>query len=215
MCAGGRRTTPLDRESALFYWGVGGAEVPFPASLYDSRYLGPALFLDEPAVHARDSVIRPHLAKDPAYRKAIRPRLAFEAFQETFRHAWQDGAAHALMKGFTARADVDLGTMTFRQSNLYSWETMISTAAHQLSQSPDVPSAIVFEPPGRLGTWRTLPEMNMSYGCQIPVDDPKAFTSILYGFLRGAARPDGQGVGSQYLRSRRSRGRPVVSHPRL
>lgn len=195
MAAAGMTCVRVDAEQRpwiedlpLFYWGVGGADVPFPASMYDSRYLGPALFLDEPAVHTRDSVIRPQLAKDPAYRKSIRPRLAFEAFQETFRHAWQEGAANTLMKGFAARSDVDLGTMTFRQSNLYSWETMISTAAYQLSQDPDVPSAIVFEPPGRLGTWRTLPEMNMSYGCQIPVDDPKAFTSILYGFLRGAAR---------------------------
>jgi hypothetical protein len=28
----------------------------------------------------------------------------------------------------------------------------------------------------------------MTYGCQIPIDDPKNLASILYGFLRGAAR---------------------------
>jgi hypothetical protein len=30
--------------------------------------------------------------------------------------------------------------------------------------------------------------MNMTYGCQLPVDNPKNFTDIIYGFLRGAAR---------------------------
>src|SRR6185295_15053339 len=79
-------------------------------------------------------------------------------------------------------------TMEFAQENLYSWETMVSTAAYQLSQDPRVPAAMVFEPPGRVGTLRTLPEMNMTYGCQLPVDNPKNFTDIIYGFLRGAAR---------------------------
>lgn len=184
------------RELPMFYWGLGGSDVPFPESLYDSQYLGPALFLDEPAVHARDFVIRPQLSKDLAYRVAITPRHALRAFEETFRHAWQEGGANELLKGFRARADIDLGTLQFRQANLYSWETMVSTAAHQLTQDPDVPAAIVFEPPGRVGTWRTLPEMNMTYGCQIPVDDPRNLTAILYGFLRGAARLSGKEWGT-------------------
>jgi len=58
------------------------------------------------------------------------------------------------------------------------------------------PSSMVFEPPGRLGTLRTLPEMNMSYGCQIPIDDPKNLISIIYGFLRGAARLTEKGWGT-------------------
>jgi len=53
---------------------------------------------------------------------------------------------------------------------------------------PQVPAAMVFEPPGRIGTLRTLPELNMTYGCQLPVDDPKNLADIIYGFLRGAAR---------------------------
>ena len=51
----------------VFYWGVGGKDISFPECLYDSRYLGPALFLDEPAVCTRDNVIRPRLAKDEAF----------------------------------------------------------------------------------------------------------------------------------------------------
>jgi hypothetical protein len=50
------------------------------------------------------------------------------------------------------------------------------------------PGAIVFEPPGRLGTRRTLPEMNMAYGCQLPPDDPANLAAVIIGFLRGAAR---------------------------
>ena len=42
---------------------------------------------------------------------------------------------------------------------------------------------------------RTLPEMNMAYGCQIPIDNPKNLASILYGFLRGAARQTDKGWG--------------------
>ena len=51
-----------------------------------------------------------------------------------------------------------------------------------------MPEAFVFEPPGRIGARRTLPEIDMTYGVTLPPDDPRALTSILYGFLRGAAR---------------------------
>src|SRR5262249_10788171 len=54
----------------------------------------------------------------------------------------------------------------------------------------------VFEPPGRIGTLRTLPELDMTYGCQISAHDPKNLTSILYGFLRGAARATGKEWGT-------------------
>ena len=172
----------------VFYWGIGGSDVPYPESLYRSCYLGPTLFLDEPAVVTRDHVIRPKLEKDAAFRKELTPQTVFEAFQEHFRHVVQEGASTSLLKGLKARADVDVGNMEFAQENLYSWETMVSTAAYQLSQDPHVPAAMVFEPPGRVGTLRTLPEMNMTYGCQLPVDNPKNFTDIIYGFLRGAAR---------------------------
>ncbi len=195
MAAAGINCVRVDAEQrgwiddlGLFYWGLAGQEVPYPDCLYDSRYLGPTLFLDEPAVHTRDSVIRPRLAKDQAFRKALTPQVVLEAFHDTFSHAWQEGAPTSLLQGFSTRADVDLGDMSFRQANLFSWETMVSTAAYQLSQDREVPAAMVFEPPGRIGTLRTLPEFDMTYGCQIPVDNPKNFISIIYGFLRGAAR---------------------------
>jgi hypothetical protein len=180
----------------VFYWGVGGKDVPYPECLYDSRYLGPMLFLDEPAVHTRDDVIRPKLAKDEAFRKGLTPQIVLEAFRDTFAHAWQEGAATSLLQGLAARPDVELGDMRFRQANLFSWETMVSTAAYQLSQDPQVPAAMVFEPPGRVGTLRTLPELDITYGCQIPVDDPKNFADIIYGFLRGAARLTGKQWGT-------------------
>ncbi|MEK7677964.1 MAG: hypothetical protein AAB676_19205 [Verrucomicrobiota bacterium] len=172
----------------VFYWGVGGSDVPYPECLYRSCYLGPALFLDEPAVVTRDQVIRPRLEKDEAFRKALTPETVFEAFQDHFRHVLQEGAPTSLLKGLKARTDVDVGDMHFAQENLFSWETIVSSAAYQLSQDPRVPAAMVWEPPGRVGTLRTLPELNMTYGCQLPVDDPKNLTDIIYGFLRGAAR---------------------------
>ena len=152
--------------------------------------------MDEPAVCTRDHVLRPKLEADAAFRKAITPQLAFEAFQNYFHTAKYDGAPTRLCKGLETHPDVDLGDMRFLQQNLYTWETMVSSAVYQLSEeNTGTPAAIVFEPPGRVGTMRTLPEMNMTYGCQIPIDNPKNLASILYGFLRGAARQTDKGWG--------------------
>jgi len=173
----------------VFYWGIGGQEIEYPEYLYRSNYLGPTIFMDEPAVCTRDSVIRPRLETDQLFRKSITPQIALENFQDYFRQAKYQGAPVRLMNELSARSDVDLGEMDFLQRNMYSWETMVSSAIHQLTEGEgEVPSAMVFEPPGRFGTLRTLPEMNVAYGCQIPVDNPKNLASIIYGFLRGAAR---------------------------
>lgn len=173
----------------VFYWGIDAATLGYPECLYRSNYLGPAIFMDEPAVCTRDHVLRPKLATDPAFRKALTPKIAFEAFQNYFHTAKYEGAPTRLCKGLETHPDINLGDMKFLQQNLYTWETMISSAVYQLSEgNTKTPAAIVFEPPGRVGTMRTLPEMNMAYGCQIPIDNPKNLASILYGFLRGAAR---------------------------
>jgi hypothetical protein len=172
-----------------FYWGPGGQDVSYPECLYQSNYLGPALFLDEPAVVTRDYVVRPKLRENPQLRRALTPQTVFADFRNHFRKAKYQGAPAGLLKGLAERPDVDVGEMEFLQQNLYSWETMVSSAIHQLADGAGgPPAAIVFEPPGRVGTRRTLPEMNMTYGCQIPVDSPKNLIEIIYGFLRGAAR---------------------------
>ena len=196
MIAAGVNCVRVDAEQVewvknrnIFYWGVDAAVLGYPECLYRSNYLGPALFMDEPAVCTRDHVLRPKLEADEAFRKVITPQLAFEAFQDYFHTAKYDGAPTRLCKGLEAHSDVDLGNMKFLQQNLYVWETMISSAVYELSEgNTETPAAIVFEPPGRVGTMRTLPEMNMTYGCQIPIDNPKNLASIVYGFLRGAAR---------------------------
>ena len=180
----------------VFYWGIDAATLGYPECLYRSNYLGPAIFMDEPAVCTRDHVLRPKLTEDATFRKALTPQIAFEAFQSYFHTAKYDGAPTRLCKGLESDPDIDLGDMRFLQQNLYTWETMISSAVYQLSEgNTETPAAIVFEPPGRVGTMRTLPEMNMTYGCQIPIDDPKNLASILYGFLRGAARQTDKGWG--------------------
>lgn len=180
----------------VFYWGVGGKDVPYPECLYDRRYLGPSIFVDEPAVHTRDHVLRPRLAKDQAFRKAITPQIAFDAFREYLGDPFLQNASSGFQKGLEGLSEVDLGDVQLPQNNLFVWETMVSTAAYQLSRNPSVPSAIVFEPPGRIGSRRTLPEFDMCYGCWIPTDNPKNFTDIIYGFLRGAARLTGKEWGT-------------------
>lgn len=180
----------------IFYWGIDAVTLGYPECLYRSNYLGPTIFMDEPAVCTRDHVLRPKLETDSAYRKALTPQIAFEAFKDYFHTAKYDGAPTRLCKGLAAHPDVDLGDMEFLQQNLYTWDTIISSAAYQLSEgNTKSPAAIVFEPPGRVGTMRTLPDMNMAYGCQIPIDNPKNLASILYGFLRGAARQTDKGWG--------------------
>ena len=180
----------------IFYWGIDAATLGYPECLYRSNYLGPAIFIDEPAVCTRDHVLRPKLKADSAFRKTLTPQLAFEAFRDYFHTAKYDGAPTRLCKGLESQPDIDLGDMRFLQQNLYTWETMISSGVYQLSEGDTgTPAAIVFEPPGRVGTMRTLPEMNMTYGCQIPIDNPKNLASILYGFLRGAARQTDKGWG--------------------
>jgi hypothetical protein len=203
MIEAGMTCVRVDAEQAAwaesldtYYWGVSPAELPFPECLYRSAYLGPALFLDEPAVVTRDHSLRPRLEREPEFRRSLTPQLALTAFEQHFQHVLRDGAPTQWQRSLAAQADLDLGSLTLRQANLYSWETMVATAAYQLSRDPAVPNAIVFEPPGRLGTTRTLPEMNMTYGCQIPVDDPRNLTSILFGFLRGAARLTGKTWGT-------------------
>ncbi len=183
-------------ELDTYYWGVGAGEVPFPECLYRSAYLGPAIFLDEPGVGTRDHVLRPRLAKEPAFRKSITPEIAWTAFEEHFDQVLRDGAAGVFGRQVAGRVDADPGTMSLRHGNLYTWETMADTAAHQLSRDARVPAAFVFEPPGRLGTRRTVPEWNMSYGCRLPVDDPGSLTSVIHGFLRGAARLTGKEWGT-------------------
>lgn len=203
MIEAGMNCLRVDKEQAgwidrrdVFYWGIGGEEVNYPECLYRSNYLGPVLFLDEPAVCTRDHVIRPRLRNEREFRKIITPQIVLEEFKKYFHRAKYQGNPTNLLRGLAARPDVDIGDMEFLQQNLYSWETMISSALHQLGEGKsEPPSSMVFEPPGRFGTLRTLPEMNMAYCCQIPVDDPKNLIGIIYGFLRGAARLTNKGWG--------------------
>lgn len=180
-------------ELGLFYWGV-TKELPYPELLYRSQYLGSILYLDEPAVSTRDHVIRPRMEKDPAYRKAMSPQLAFEAFKGYYKESMERNP-QLMIKQLRERKDIDLGDMHFAQENIYSWETMVSTAAYQLSRDAKVPAAFVFEPPGRIGSRRTLPEMNMTYGTHYSIDDQRAFADIIFGFLRGAARQNNKAWG--------------------
>jgi hypothetical protein len=195
MIGAGMNCFQVDAEQAgwladepVFLWGPGGQEVPYPECLFRSTWFGPVLYLDEPAVHTRDYRVRPRLAKEPALRQSVSPQFMFQEFTNEF-HRSVSAAPWHLLNGLRNRADVDLGTMHFPQRNLYSWETMIASAAWQLTGEPEAgPRALVFEPPGRIGSRRTLPEMNMAYGCQLSPENPANLTGILFGFLRGAAR---------------------------
>ena len=188
-------TYPWFEEAGVFYWGVGAQHLPYPDLLYDPQYLGPALYFDEPAVVTRDHTIRPRLREDPEFRRAITPQRALADFEAHFAHEVDDVRPWRLHEQLARREDVELGTMRFPQTSIYTWETMVSSGAHQLLYHPEVPDAIVFEPPGQIGARRTLPEMNMSYGCQIPITATEFYYDIIIGFVRGAARASGKEWG--------------------
>jgi len=180
----------------VYYWGIGGEDISYPESLYRSNYLGQALFIDEPMVHTRDHALRPKFKTDPSLRLSINPQLFFEEFKKEYHKAKYEGFAVQLLKGLSRRPDVDIGDMDFLQENVYSWETMVSSALYQLSEGDrSAPSAMVFEPPGRFGAKRVLPELNMCFDCQIPVGDPAHLIGMIKGFLRGAARLTGKEWG--------------------
>jgi len=173
----------------VYYWGIGGKDIAYPEELYRSNYIGPAIFFDEPMVHTRDHALRPKFKKDPSLRKTISPEIFFEEFKHEYHMAKYERSPIQLLKELNAREDVSIGDMDFLQQNVYSWETMPSSALYQLSEGDQsAPAAMVFEPPGRLGARRVLPELNMSFDCQIPIDNPKNLLGIIKGFIRGAAR---------------------------
>jgi len=140
-------------------------------------------------VHTRDHALKPKFKKDPSLRKTVTPQKFFEEFKHEYHKAKYERSPIRLLKELSSREDVNIGDMDFLQQNVYTWETMPSSAIYQLSEGDkSTPYAMVFEPPGRLGAKRVLPELNMSFDCQIPADDPKNLIGMMKGFLRGAAR---------------------------
>ena len=178
----------IEKEN-VYYWGIGGKDVLYPECLYTSNYVGSAIFFDEPMVHTRDHVFRPRFKENPSLRKTITPQLFFEEFKHEYHKAKYERSPIRLLNELSNREDVNIGDMDFLQQNIYTWETMPSSAIYQLSEGDkSTPYAMVFEPPGRLGAKRVLPELNMSFDCQIPADNPKNLIGLFKGFIRGAAR---------------------------
>lgn len=203
MMAAGFNCFNVDAEQAkwieyadVYYWGIGGREVAYPEILFRSNYIGPVIFFDEPMVSTRDHVVRPKLKENPALRQNFTPQILLDDFKKLYHATKYEHGPTQLLKNLAEREDVDLGNMQFLQQNIYSWETMPSSALYQLSEGNSKPPyAIVFEPPGRFGSRRILPEFNMCFDCQLPVNNPTNLISMIYGFLRGAARVTGREWG--------------------
>jgi len=172
----------------VYFWGIGGKDISYPETLYRSNYIGPVIFFDEPMVVTRDHSMKPMFKKDPESRKTVTVDNFFEAFKKVYHKKKYVHGPTSLINGLSQRKDVDVGSMIFLQQNIYSWETMPASALYQLSEgNTSPPNAMVFETPGRFGTKRILPELNMCFDCQIPVDNPKNLISMMNGFMRGAA----------------------------
>ena len=177
----------LVRFENVFYLGDSPATVSFPECLYRSNYLGPNPdYLDEPGVRT-SFALQEKLKKDPSIASTISIESVLEHFKSEFQHANYANRPTRFQKALENRTDVEMGTMTTLQQNMWSWEVHLSTGAYQLrAESNGPPSGIVYE--GRGASDRDLPLFNSTTGAQIPTHDQQAWLDMIYGMMRGAAR---------------------------
>jgi hypothetical protein len=184
----------LVRFENVFYIGDNPKTVSFPECLYRSNYLGPNPdYLDEPGVRT-SFALQDKLKKDPTIASTISIESVLEHFESEFHHSNYANRPTRFQKALETRPDVDMGTMTALQQNMWSWEVHLSTGAYQLRAEPSgPPSAIVYE--GRGASGRDLPLFNSTTGAQIPTHDQQAWLDMIYGMMRGAARVTGKDWG--------------------
>jgi hypothetical protein len=184
----------LVRFENVFYIGDKPTTVSFPECLYRSNYLGPNPdYLDEPGVRT-SFALQEQLKKNPSISSTISIESVLAHFESEFHHSNYANRTTRFQKALEARSDVDMGTMTTLQKNMWSWEVHLSTGAYQLrAETNGPPSAIVYE--GRGAAGRDLPLFNSGTGAQIPTHDQQAWLDMIYGMMRGAARVTGKDWG--------------------
>ena len=182
------------RSENVYYTGDNTQTMPFPAALYRSNYLGPSPdYLDEPAVVTSFQWQR-ELREKPALAEAMTIESVLTSFKDNFRDANYQRRTTWLQRGLDRRPDVDTGSISLVQENLWLWEVHLSSAAYQLAAEREAqPTAVVFE--GRGVRHRDLPLFNSSFGSQIPTSDHQAWLDMIYGMMRGAARTTGKHWG--------------------
>jgi hypothetical protein len=157
----------------------GSPPLSYPADLYRSNYLGPVMFMDEPAILM---VGDPNIHKTLLYfSDAV--NVLQQRIREEYKCAFE-------LENQLIRAGVNLGDMRLEQHDFPAWETMYQTAYYQLSAGL---AGFVHE-----GRYR-LPEFDSAAAKW--TDKPRKHTAeemlrYHYAFLRGAARQTGKHWGT-------------------
>ncbi len=148
-----------------------GASAQYPADLYRSNMVGPAMFIDEPTcimTGDKQVINLLHYFTDAA--ALVTKRVRTES-QRTMYHF-----ESVLSK------DVNFGDMRLAQPDFASWETRYETAFYQLAGGT---AGIVHEGRYQLGEFNE--NLKASTGLDRPMTAEQMFR-YYYAFLRGAAR---------------------------
>lgn len=147
------------------------ASVQYPADLYRSNMLGPAMFIDEPTcimTGDKEVIGLLHYFTDAA--ALITKRVRAEAEHTTYRYE------SVLSKG------INFGDMRLAQPDFASWETRYETAFYQLAGGT---AGIVHEGRYQLGEFNEWLRASTGIGRQMTAEQMYRY---YYAFLRGAAR---------------------------
>ncbi len=175
------------RASSVFYirgLGAGATVLQYPADLYRSNYLGPAMFMDEPAIF---------LFGDQAIQKSWRHFTDVAAVLEkrvhTTYNSIDDYGRYGLEK-FNEGRRINTGDMRLDQYDFPSWETFYESTHYQMAGGCN---GIVHE--GRY----QLAEFDKAVAKVTGKDrqhTPEELLKYHYAFLRGGTRPFGKYWGT-------------------
>ncbi|HET6385951.1 MAG TPA: hypothetical protein VFJ58_21375 [Armatimonadota bacterium] len=172
------------RAEPVFYLRAasGGPPLRYPADLYRSNYLGPVMFLDEPA----SILIADHFVNH----EIRRPSDFVEVLQQRIRNEYLNGRGAFELERELAAAGVNFGTMRLEQRDFPAWETLYETAYYQMRAGL---AGFVHE--GRYQLQPFNAAMARWTGSNRPYTPTQMFR-YFYAFLRGAARAQGGAWGT-------------------
>ncbi|HTX79707.1 MAG TPA: hypothetical protein VMC62_08565, partial [Longilinea sp.] len=163
----------------------GNPPLHYPVDLYRANYLGPAMFLDEPAsVMTWDKYLKGVLMhfSDAAALIEKRTRVTYESDCEHYGRYWLEQQLNGL--------GANLGDMRLAQVELPAWETHYDTAFYEMKGGG---SGTVHE--GRYQL-KKFDEMMAGFTGEQRRHTAKEMLQWYYAFLRGGTRPFGKFWGT-------------------
>jgi hypothetical protein len=157
----------------------------YPADLYRANYLGPAMFMDEPASVMTWDKYLTGLLRHPSDAAALietRTRVTFESEVPYYSRYWLEEQLRGL--------GVNFGDMRLAQAELPVWETYYDTAFYEMKGGG---SGIVHE--GRYQP-HDLDDLVARFTGDKRQHTVRQMLQWYYAFLRGGARPFGKFWGT-------------------